>query len=393
MPLVGALALGTLAVGCGSSTDPDAVGLDELKFASGLKVVDQGGGTVRLMWNGVNNEDDFSGYNVYGVKNSADVAKLEGSSIELLDDKGEPTADGKATLQLMNFNGTDFETAGAANDAAGDLQVVPYYAKAEGEDPVLPSCIPAENAGDGVECKTTDAEGAKGTFNGLTWFDVTGLKVDGQYCFTVLPTLDSGKKVAMTTSEVRCVYPRSKMAIDGMTDKTKTLALDFKAIRAACGADGKGCEGDVIDISTDGGIALTDTRAISCGVTYKADGSVDKATVQALCLEHFSGKPNFTAGKNTGVQDLGWYPGGFNDATVPAVPALGSFSNLQNKDGYSVAGQSLPIEDEHIYAIAHGEEGTDSFYYHLIYVSGLEKSEEASEFKMDVRVAGKADAL
>jgi hypothetical protein len=92
------------------------------------------------------------------------------------------------------------------------------------------------------------------------------------------------------------------------------------------------------------------------------------------------------------VQDLGWYPKGFNDASMPAVPALGTFSELQNKDGYSVQGQSLPIEDEHIYAIAYGEDGNEKFYYHLVYVKGLTVSATEATFEMEVSVAGKVDA-
>ena len=100
-PVIGVLALGSALFGCDKATDPAPVALDELKFAFGLKILDQGNGAVRLKWTGVNNEEDFSGYNIYGAKDNSAITALEGKSIKLLDDKGDVDATGKAALGKM----------------------------------------------------------------------------------------------------------------------------------------------------------------------------------------------------------------------------------------------------------------------------------------------------
>ena len=83
------------------------------------------------------------------------------------------------------------------------------------------------------------------------------------------------------------------------------------------------------------------------------------------------------------------------DASLPKAPALVKLDGLQNKDGYSTSGQSLPIEDKHVYVIANASaDDATKFYYHYIYVTGFTNDlNEKATFKMEVRVANKLDAL
>jgi hypothetical protein len=37
-------------VGCGNSSNPDAIKIDDLKAAGGLKITDMGSGSVKLTW-------------------------------------------------------------------------------------------------------------------------------------------------------------------------------------------------------------------------------------------------------------------------------------------------------------------------------------------------------
>ncbi len=407
-PMFGVAAMGVLLTGCGDATDPTAVGLDELKFSFGLNIVDQGNGTVQLVWSGSNNEDDFSGYNIYGKKtDDAFVAANEGNTIKLLDDKGEEDAGGKATLGTMGYNGKDWEAAGPSTNPDGDFSVYPYYTTKNGEDAVLPSCMPNKNDGADSVCTPLTAEaGASHIFNGQTHIDLTGLLVGSTYCFTTLATLDDGKKVAQTTSEVRCVVPRAKLDVtatadgdsDGSTgtaDTHKAFGLDLEALRVSCGTDGKAC---ALDLDTDLRTATTTAFADESddlGLTAdEATKGCNTTTTVALCVEYFSGKPNFTAGANTGIQDLGFYSG-FDDATLPAAPKLSEFGELQNKDGYSVAGQSLPLEANHVYVVANGIAGVTSFYYHFIYVGAITNNTTTAtaSFPIQIRVSNKADSL
>ncbi len=404
-PVFGVAAMGVLLTGCGDATDPTAVGLDELKFSFGLNIVDQGNGTVRLLWSGSNNEDDFSGYNIYGAKGDA-LAAQEGNTIKLLNDKGEEDTAGKATLGTMGYNGKDWETAGPSTNPDGDFSVYPYYTtKNGGEDAVLPSCMPNKNDGAESVCTPLTAEaGASHIFNGMTHIDLTGLKIGSQYCFTTLATLDDGKKVAQTTSEVRCVVPRSAVdataTASGVPADKKAFGLDLEALRVACDVDG-GTKCGALKMDTDLRTAATTSFADEGDVQDDQGFTADEptkgcnaTTTVALCVEYFSGKPNFTAGANTGIQDLGFYSG-FDDATLPAAPKLSEFGELQNKDGYSVAGQSLPLEANHVYVVANGIAGVTSFYYHFVYVGAITNDQTAgtASFPISVRVSNKADSL
>ncbi len=410
-PVFGVAAMGVLLTGCGDATDPTAVGLDELKFSNGLSIVDQGNGTVRLYWSGSNNEDDFSGYNIYGAKGESLVAK-EGQTIKLLDDKGEEDASGKATLGTMGYNGTDWETPGPSTNPDGDFSVYPYYTTKNGEDAVLPSCMPNKNEGADSVCTPLTAEGgASHIFNGVTQIDLKGLKIGSTYCFTTLATLDDGKKVAQTTSEIRCVVPRASVdatataqgnGTDGSTTK-KAFALDLEALRKACGeAGGTTCGTLAVDKDLRATPATAFTDESSDFEAFMADEDTkgcNPTTPYALCVEYFSSKPNFTAGKNTGIQDLGYYPAGFQDDTLPPSPKLSSFGELQNKDGFSVSGQSLPIEANHVYVVANATDAAattpSSFYYHYIYVGEITNNAVTgtATFPITVRVSNKADSL
>lgn len=377
-PVVGALALGSLIIGCDKATDPAPVALDELKFAFGLKILDQGNGAVRLKWTGVNNEEDFSGYNIYGAKDNTTVAALEGKAIKLLDDKGDVDEAGKATLGKMGYNGKDWETAGPATNEKGDFAVYPYYKLKNGEDAILPSCLPSGTAGtDGVECKTLTAEGNTGSVNGPTYFDVTGLKIGSNYCFTVLATLKSGKKAAPATSEVRCIVPRASVAPTGSFTwkRLEHATLDLAALRTACG--------------TSPGATCTLTAPAT-----KAESNSSCTGNQSLCLHYFQGGiPYFTASSYSGIQDLGYYENGFNDATLPKIPKI-AMGTIQNIDGYSLKGQSVPVIANHLYVVADGEkDNSTSFYYHLIFVKSLANSTstETATGTLEMRISNKID--
>src|SRR5688572_5429686 len=83
--------------GCKKEDNPDATDVENLKFPSALKILDNGDKTATLSWTGGNFEDDFHGYNVYGVKMTdakiEDLKLVKGEPLQLLDAEGDAKED------------------------------------------------------------------------------------------------------------------------------------------------------------------------------------------------------------------------------------------------------------------------------------------------------------
>src|SRR5690606_15926111 len=110
----------------------------------------------------------------------------------------------------------------------------------------------------------------------------------------------------------------------------------------------------------------------------------------AVCIENWSGKPNFSTGDGGAIQDLGYYPGGFSDPSFVKAPELATDS-LINDGGYSLEGQSIVLEENHIYVVveASGDDASDN-YYHYVYVSNIGADSASVDFDMTIRVGQKA---
>ncbi len=366
-----ALLLGGLAVGCGSdASDPEAITLDELKAPGNLWIQDGGNGNATLYWTGSNNEDDFDGYNVYGMNKTkiGDDYKA-GQAIELLDEAGEPVAAAKDFLAKFNYDPAKpfEEPAAAATDGEEKFSALPIHQK-NGEEGIFPTC--------GVEsgvCKnhsttfaraTVEDNSARGV-NGTVSYPITGLKVGETYCFLVLSSMDEGQKVSMTSTNLACVTPKFQATFDitvpDASNHSDKLVFDLHTFLAGCTQTG-------CPIGTT--LATSDLGAAAGG-----------ASPGPLYIEHYEGG-TFTPGANTGIRDLGFYETGFSDPTLPrSAPALvldsnvGATSNapIINTGGYTPAGRSRALEKNHVYVIAVPAK-TDTefknFYYHYLWVKG-----------------------
>ncbi len=381
-----ALLLGGLAVGCGSdASDPEAITLDELKAPGNLWIQDGGNGNATLYWTGSNNEDDFDGYNVYGM-NKAKITGFgstysEGQAIELLDEANEPIQAAKDFLAQFNYNTEKpFEEAGAAvTDAEAKFSALPVHQK-NGDEGIFPTC--------GVEggvCKnhsttfaraSVEDNSARGV-NGSVSYPLTGLTVGETYCFFVLSSMEEGEKVSMTSTNIACVTPRykSEFAIEVPTSQADKLVFDLHTFLDGCSATG--CPiGTTLSVSTLGAPAEGDSPG-------------------PLYIEHFEGG-TFTPGQNTGIRDLGFYKTGFLDSTLPrSAPALVLDSNIGttsgapiiNTGGYTPAGRSRALEKNHVYVIAVPEKTATtftSFYYHYLWVKGDVTAGSAVDVEMRV---------
>lgn len=398
MPLAGIAVAGALVVGCGDKeSDPDAVTVDELKGPGKLWIQDQGDGAVTLNWTGSNNEDDFDGYNVYGVKTAAPgqpatVGGLaEGNALQLLDDDGEPVEAAKTTLAAFNYNpdnglglaapmSDNFslqDAAEAEEKEEAEFEALPLHKK-NGEERLLPTC---KHDGAGTCVDTTAAtEGQTAedspsyAVNGKISYSLTGLKVGSTYCFLVLSTFDRGKEVSQSSSNMACVTPKYAkdvtLAVPTSVTPADYLKLDFATWITACNAaaDGK---------CPDPGEAFAKDKPATGFHQPQDPGPVyveyDKDAGQA-----------FVAGKNSAIADLGYYEGGFSNATLPRkAPKLTLDTNvtsptdtkkvapIANKGGYSIAGQSVTMAKGHVYVFAVGDPeaaAPTTFHYVWAYV-------------------------
>jgi hypothetical protein len=377
--LLAGLAFGSLLLSCGADkTDPSVKTLDELQNAKGLTIKETGTGTATLTWVGTNGEDDFTGYNIYGAKMSDELLDAlnddqvaEGDSLLLVDAEGEPRPLAKSILQLMSYNGKDFETPATANPTDDDVkfQFYPIYTTKD----VFPTCLPTEPTGTDKACKPLTEEGKESTFFGTTTYEVAGLVPGSQYCFLVLSTLDSGKTVAMTTTELACVTPMIHASDLNLVIADKShQKIDMKASRDAC---------------------TTTTCAITPVAYTRTTGTFcdnDAETTDLLCVEQVAGSPGLTGGQFVSINDLGYYGDGFSDSTLQKdLPLLTEYNSAADTiaygGGYAISGQTLPILENHIYVIASRMDTSDAptaFYYDLYYA----KSVSTTAVKFEVRI-------
>ncbi len=369
-PVIGSLAVAALLVGCGDKeSDPDAVSVEDLKYPGALKIVDNGNGAVKLWWTGSNNEDDFDGYNVYGMKDTGTFGLTEGDSLQFLDEAGEPIQAAKDILAKFNYDpATGLESVGtgaAAANAEGEepeFSALPIHTKAaDGETRYLPTCMHTPDA-QGVCSNTTEATAGKSVSDGGTMYavngpisyDVSGLKVGSKYCFLVLSSMDGGTKVSSTSSNFECVTPNHAVSFTMPVPSAGNFS-EFKVadLLAACDAGDCG----------DGATHFADTGAT--GATKNSEG--------VIYAEFGGGSPQWVAGKYSSVIDLG-YSTGFGDALLPAKAPTYVIDedNLISGGGYAVAGQSVPLVASHMYVIAQGDSSGDAtqttFKYHWVYV-------------------------
>jgi hypothetical protein len=383
--------LGTLAVGCGDkSSSPDAVTVDELKYPGNLVIWDKGDGSVTLSWAGANNEDDFDGYNVYGVKGKpADLGVTEHAAIELLDDKGEQNANAVTILNKFNYDPAKklglaaslADSTATADKDKPEFSSLPIHT-VSGEDKLLPTC-----KAKGGSCTMTTAANKDTTassdpsyaVNGRVSFDVPDtLTVGEEYCFFVMASEDNGKKVSQTSSNVECVIPKYKLEMSLPLPATNddNEVFDLRAILTACGTAGK-CDATAAaanvkkaDDSTGGQTNKRDHVAKDPGPVY-----IEKSST--------TGALGFVAGNAAAVNDIGYYKNGLDDTSLPrTAPVLvaddtpiGTGNNSEapifNAGGYSVPGQTVPLVANHVYVIAVGATGATGagpYNYHWLYV-------------------------
>ena len=366
-----ALLLGGLAVGCGSdASDPEALTLDELKAPGSLWIQDGGNGNATLYWTGSNNEDDFDGYNVYGMnKTKIDSTYTEGQAIELLDEAEEPIDAAEKYLSLFNYNpDKPFEEAAAAADGEEKFSALPVHQKNADGEGIFPTC-----GVDGGVCKNHSTDFARKTVgeipergvNGTISYPITGLKVGETYCFFVLSSMDEGQKVSMTSTNIACIQPRykSNFSITIPSDEDGKKIIDFHSLLTACKA-GTCATGNAASI-VDAGDLDRDANAKDPGPLY---------------LEHpFNG--SIAAGKNVAIRDMGFYAQGFSDLKLPrTAPALKLGTDLgadegplMNTGGFTPAGRSRALRKNHVYVIAVPEKDAtapETFYYHWVWING-----------------------
>lgn len=361
------LVAGAMVTGCGDkSSNPDAVDVTVLKAPGNLHIMDNGNGGITLSWEAAINSSDFDGFNVYGMKGAAsDLDVEEGKPIVLLDTEGNSVAASKTLLENFNYDpatGFGFEKPGEKTAAEGEdapeFEAYPIHTK-PAEDVLLPTCkvdagvcknTTATNFGKSVGDSVTGVDAANGT---ITYtLPENSLKVGTSYCFFVLSSIDSGKKVSATSTNVQCIVPKFR--------GTFTLVLPKE------GTENKGWK------LTDYLAECKTAKACAVPAASYIDtvGETDHTAASknaSVFIEKSGTGPKLVAAKNSGISDLGYKAGGFADPKLrSSAPTLVIDSNtydtgagvtgpIFNEGGYSIAGQSVPMKKNHVYVIAVGD--------------------------------------
>ncbi len=388
LPILGISFLAGPIVGCGDASDPEAVSIDELKAPGNLWIRNGGNGDITLFWNGSNYEDDFDGYNVYGMLHSDTLLGdyEEGSSVKMLDEEGEPVAAAKELMGRFNYDAsssTPFEKAGElVEDGEKKFASLPVH----GTDDLYPTCghDSDKSAAEGncVAYSTDFAQATAGDDStrgvaGQMGYKVSGLVEGSKYCFFVLASMDEGKKVSNSTTNIACVVPRYSISgsLSVPAASGQGQLLDLQALLTAC--DGGTC-GDLSTSDADGANSESDT---------------------GLYVEGYSGG-GITAGSYTGVLDLGYYAEGFTDSTLPrkapsyVIGSLDGTTPINSEGGYAPYGETIGLQQNHMYIVAIPD-GTPTatpktFYYHWMYVSGT--GDYSSSTAVELRLGATLDA-
>lgn len=390
----------TLVGGCDKTTDPTAQGIDSLKYPYGLQVQDLGNGSVKLSWRGSNNEDDFTGYNIYGVEGTASsLGVSDGVPIKLLDDEGEAIADAKKTLAKFHYSPdapfkAQAEPAAKSDDDEKDFVYLPIHSLDSDKDPILPTCQTKPTSGVATRAATTEAgtslEGPDDgvALNGRASYTVSGLAEGTSYCFLVLATMDSAKEVSSVTSEVRCIVPRYRFDLGLYADVSKFVAVHLDKITTQCAAGTCPTLSSSAPTSTAGD---TDYRSFKT----TALGATSTTFLQTESYTSTGDDVYVVAGATSAIQDLGYYASGLDDDTLPRrIPSVTwDGTGVQNTDGYSVPGQSVLLLANHVYAVARAKTAEDAggtdYYYDLFWVKSTDHPTRDEQFTVEVLLASK----
>ncbi len=372
-------------VNCGEVADPDVITRNDLKAPSGLKIVDKGNGSVQLRWTTANFEDNFEGYNVYGAAIDNDTLEtlgvVKGEPIQLLNSDGEPIEKAKSILGAFTYEskneyalpGTADNADATYNTAELKFSTLPFHKlRTANKEANLPSCKPLTTGVCtplGNEKEETEPESI--TSIGIVSYDLPQtLEVGQQVCFFVFSVQDEGEEISQSSSNVACIIP--KFAADAtsftMDASGKFAPPFFNTFRENCSQD-------------------ETSFAVSCDeITTTSTGAAISESTETLSIQferygNANAGVSLSSGKNTVILSFGYFPEGFTDPAfvdlVSQAPVLTDFSssNLNQTGGYSQPGQSISLQDKHIYVIANAlPEVTPTsadFYYDWLFAESV----------------------
>lgn len=396
-PVTSGLSLAALLAfgSCGDdSSNPKEESIEGLNPPSGFMIRDLGNGSIELSWDVTNDpeEDEYDGFNIYGVRlDAADIGLSEGSSLKLLNEAGDPVDEAKGALQKMNFSlETPFEASDESpvdEDGNKTFAFYPIYAEVdEDSKPILPTCQPD---GDGV-CTRVEAEveelteevkaATLGTRITYQLGKADGIKIGENHCFLILTSTDAGEGVSGVSSEARCITPNFKVDLEvnfaGMTltdvgnDKSGKVALD-KAYLEAC-AEEQAC-------------------AAPTAASQEAIVSSANPAAGPLFVEHYNGVMYLVAGAKAAINQFG--PASSLGLDDPGLYIAGSRRRLQgpitkdliNEGGFSLPGQSITMIDNMVYILAVEAEDGKGYYEHLLWIK--DEPSDTAAFTIEARIS------
>lgn len=426
----GCLILSGVLSACDEVDDPSVVSRNDLKSPSTLQLIDAGNGVVTLRWQTANYESKFEGYNVYGAKVDSSTLSswgiTNGDPIQLLDDSGAAIEDAKTKLGYFTYRSDntyalpgseDNANATASTDEEEDkFSALPYHKlSSASNEPNLPSCKPLSSgtcSGLGTEPEATDSSSITSIGKvDYTLGDGTNnqiLEVGQQYCFFVFSVQDGGKEISQSSSNVSCITP--KYSLTGLTTQ---IPVNSGSTRASRPTDLR----TIANASDGNSLCSQDSSTLS--VTCNNDQYTHDETITATFgsssvegvfqFERYSSsaaKISIVSGKNAVIKSMGYFASGFSDQSfldsISSLTSVGdSFSAtaVKQSGGYSNPGQSIILNKNHIYAIAHAPSDSSNptaaeFYYDWLYISDLTcSSSDACSITYDLLVSKTADVL
>jgi hypothetical protein len=337
---------------CASETKPKTTDVTELKPAMDLQIFPNET-SIDVSWLANNNEDDFSGYNIYVTTENPSTIK---SNFKLSDDPYDPQAfspivldDAERAIFGKYFN---WDKATSKNIAPTDEKTVN----------ALVRCNVTTQDSYG-ECKAiTDADDKHEEYraNGRLTYRITGLTKGTKYVVVVSATKDSGKKIISPTSRPMYVSTRAIQSLSGLA-----LQKDTVSANTYTGVDIETMTAVNITTNNTGGRYCLPTASETTGA--KADfyfdlvRGTDPSIVGANGTRIAELGP-VEAGGKIFSEDLLSNPARINgNGILPAVSqdiaastpgTIDQITDIGVKQGYSRCGQSVLLLPFHLYAIA-----------------------------------------
>jgi len=206
---------------CGNElSEPKSVDITDLQPVTSLEPL-PGDRKIVLKFDAANNEEDFSGFNIFRIKEGKTFNEVKTAF----------------NLSLVNVNDPHIYTGINIDDNARKALAQYFHKETAEEDCAVDSkgaetstklCPYARCYADSGECKRMEKPEKKAPSNGTLYFVDDKVENGKEYTYLVVPTLKEGKRMASMTSQVVRIRPRKTYTFTNGTT-LKSFGIEIKA--------------------------------------------------------------------------------------------------------------------------------------------------------------------